>query len=148
LNALTTKTTTTHQIETLFHLNWNTGSLSLLNTAMLPGLWAARLAPVIRQIEAQHQAAQVAAAEKVCPYCAETIKAAALKCRYCGSDLPPEKQEPALDEKTPAPAKNEPALEKSTKVKCHRCLHVQVVGLTQSTFVCEQCGAKLKRRTS
>ncbi len=28
--------------------------------------------------------------EKLCPYCAETIKAAAVKCRFCQSDLTPE----------------------------------------------------------
>lgn len=35
--------------------------------------------------------------EKVCPYCAETIKRAAVKCRWCQSELPP------ADDPTPGP---------------------------------------------
>ncbi len=33
-----------------------------------------------------------------------------------------------------------------SKVKCHACQHVQTVPIAQATFICEQCGTRLRRK--
>ena len=39
------------------------------------------------------------------------------------------------------------APQKSTKIKCFKCEHVQAVPLSEATFECAECGAKLRRKT-
>ena len=75
------------------------------------------------------------AATKKCPDCAETVLANARVCKHCGYRFAPSAPD----------AQEELAPGKSTKVRCHRCQHVQAVPLSQSSFVCAQCNTGLKR---
>jgi len=84
----------------------------------------------------------------------------AVKCPRCNTvQNVPEKQRTyecwqckASHELWAAPATKTPTLKsvksavQTTKVRCHACQAVQSVPVNQATFVCEQCGMKLKRK--
>jgi ribosomal protein S27E len=51
-----------------------------------------------------------------------------------------------LDERPPEKTtKTQPAPRKTRNIRCFNCGHVQAFPISQTSFVCEQCGKKLRR---
>lgn len=69
--------------------------------------------------------------EKACPFCAETIKAAAKVCKHCGRDL---EEQPAQNIQPPAlPANEKP---------CPFCK----APVSKDAITCRHCGKKIKKQ--
>ncbi|MCL2524598.1 MAG: superinfection immunity protein [Betaproteobacteria bacterium] len=61
----------------------------LLGWMLLPWIGALIWALTRNRAAELMEAQQTAALERVCPFCAETVKAAALICKHCQRELPP-----------------------------------------------------------
>lgn len=69
--------------------------------------------------------------------------------RRYGNRLAPAPQDAAAAPAASIRAKEKAApVEKTTKVKCNKCHHIQPVPQDLAVFACDECGARLKRRTA
>ena len=127
-------------------------AVALVGTLMLRQQERAARASAAQEDDPLVAAREAAKTTKKCPDCAETILVDAKVCKHCGYRFAPASapKAPPKPTSTPISAPKAPPKQpsgKSTKVKCHHCEHVQTVPVNQQTFVCEECGTKLKRRT-